>query len=48
MKYIGIALVYIAFFSLIGFSVWVTKGVWPLLALVAMPRVKTNIDEENT
>lgn len=48
MKYIGIALVYIAFFSLIGFSVWVTKGVWPLLALIFMPIVKTNIDEENT
>ncbi len=37
MKYIGMALIYIAFFSLIGFSLWVTKSVWVLLALVFTP-----------
>lgn len=37
IKHIGIALIYIAFFSLIGFSLWVTKSVWVLLALIFTP-----------
>lgn len=37
MKDIGIALIYIAFFSLIGFSLWVTKSLWVLLALIFTP-----------
>lgn len=37
MKHIGIALIYIAFFSLIGFSLWVTKSLWVLLALAFTP-----------
>ena len=37
MRNIGIALIYVAFFSLIGFSLWVTKSMWVLLALILMP-----------
>ncbi len=37
MKDIGIALIYIAFFSLIGFSLWVTKSLWVLFALIFTP-----------
>lgn len=41
MKHIGIALIYVAFFALIGFSVWVTKSFWVLLFLVFTPEYKT-------
>lgn len=34
MKNTTIAVIYIAFFSLIGFSVWVTKSPGPLWALL--------------
>lgn len=44
MKEIGIALIYIAFFSLIGFSLWVTKNLWVLLALVFMPNYHSESD----
>lgn len=41
MKYIGIALIYVAFFALIGFALWVTKSLWVLLFLVFVPDCKT-------
>lgn len=37
MKYIGIALIYLGFFSLIGVSIWITKSPWVLLALLLTP-----------
>lgn len=40
MKMIGIALIYIAFFSLIGFAIYCTNSLWCLLALVAIPEIK--------
>lgn len=42
MKNIGIALIYVAFFSLIGFSLWVTKSIWVLLALIFTPEYRSN------
>ena len=44
MKDIGIALIYVAFFSLIGFSLWVTKSVWVLLALIFTPEYHSKKD----
>ena len=44
MKDLGIALIYIAFFSLIGFSLWVTKSVWVLLVLIFTPEYHSNKD----
>lgn len=41
MRHIGMALIYIAFFSLIGFSLWVTKSVWVLLALIFTPEYES-------
>lgn len=41
MKNIGIALIYVAFFSLIGFSLWVTKSIWVLLALIFTPQCRS-------
>lgn len=37
MRYIGIALVYIAFFAMIAYTVYFTRSAWPLIALVCMP-----------
>lgn len=44
MKDVGIALIYVAFFSLIGFSLWVTKSVWVLLALIFTPEYHSKKD----
>ena len=41
MKYFAVALIYIGFFSLIGFSVFYTKSAYPLWALLLTPRVKS-------
>lgn len=40
MKHISIALIYVAFFALIGFALWITKSVWVLLALLFIPDYK--------
>jgi hypothetical protein len=37
MKYLGIALIYVAFFALIGASVYFLKSGWPLFALIFTP-----------
>lgn len=44
MKNMGVALIYVAFFSLIGFSLWVTKSVWVLLALIFTPNYHSEED----
>lgn len=44
MKDIGIALIYVAFFSLIGFSLWVTKSAWVLFALIFTPNYHSKRD----
>jgi len=37
MKHVGIALICIAFFGLIGFALWFTKSPWVLWALLLIP-----------
>lgn len=44
MKYLSIALIYIAFFSLIGFSLWCTKSLWVLLGLILKPQFEIKDD----
>lgn len=39
MKYIGIALIYIAFFALIGFAMYISGSLWCLLALLFTPEL---------
>ena len=38
----SIVLIYVGFFGLIGFSLWVTRNPWCLLALVFMPSYNNN------
>jgi preprotein translocase subunit Sss1 len=45
MKHFSIALIYIAFFGLIGFAVYFTNTVAPLWALLLTPTYK-NADNE--
>lgn len=40
MKHIGIAIVYVGFFTLIGVACYITKSAWPLFALVLTPEYK--------
>ncbi len=40
MKHIGIALIYIGFFALIGFALWVTKSLAVLFFLFFTPDYK--------
>lgn len=44
MKYIGVALVYLGFFSLIGAAIYWTSSAWPLFALLLTPNVKIKED----
>jgi len=37
MKMFSVALVYLGFFSLIGFAVYLTKSAWPMWALLLTP-----------
>lgn len=47
MKHASIALIYIAFFSLIGFACYFTNSATPLWALLLTPTYKnTNDDDE--
>jgi hypothetical protein len=46
MKWFSIALIYIAFFALIGAAVWFTKSAMPLWALLLTPSFKYK--DENT
>lgn len=40
MKYIGIALIYIAFFAMIGFAMYISGGsLWCLSALLFTPKI---------
>ena len=41
MKMFSVALVYLGFFSLIGFAVYLTKSAWPLWALLLTPSYST-------
>lgn len=41
MKMFSVALVYLGFFSLIGFAVYLTKSAWPLWALLLAPSYKS-------
>jgi hypothetical protein len=40
MKYIGIALIYLGFFGLIGFAAYITKSPNVLWALLLTPQLK--------
>jgi hypothetical protein len=42
MKYLGISLIYLGFFGIIGTALFVTKDVNCLLALLLTPRLKMN------
>lgn len=47
---IAAALIFLGFFSLIGFSIWAVGNAWPLLALVLAPTInsrKGDCDCEN-
>lgn len=45
MKYIGTAIVYVAFFALIGLALWITKNIWVLIFLVLIPDLKSKNNE---
>ena len=45
MKDLSIALIYIAFFALIGFACYFTNSGWPLWALVFTPTYLSKDDE---
>ena len=40
-KYFAIALIYIAFFGVIGAAIYITKSATPLWALLLTPSIKT-------
>jgi hypothetical protein len=41
MKYVGIGLMYAAFYSAIGVACWITKSGCPLVALIFTPSFKS-------
>jgi len=41
MKYLAIAIIYIAFFGLIATAIWYTKSAMPLWALLLTPSLNT-------
>lgn len=45
MKHFSIALIYIAFFSLIGFACYFTNSAMPLWGLLLTPTYKNSDDE---
>jgi hypothetical protein len=47
MKHLSIALIYIAFFGLIGFAVYFTNTVAPLWALLLTPTYSNKEDEQD-
>jgi len=47
MKHLSIALIYIAFFSLIGFAVYFTNSATPLWGLLLTPTYKNTEDEQD-
>lgn len=44
MRALAFALIYVAFFALIGFTVWYTHSAWPLLGLFLTPSMKWEED----
>ncbi len=44
-KWIGLALIYIAFFSLIGMAIYFTHSLWALWALLLTPTFSSKSDE---
>jgi len=44
MKNLAIAMIYVAFFGLIGFSIWMTGSLIPLWALLLTPSMKQGSD----
>jgi len=46
IHYFAIALIYLGFFSLIGFAIYYTNSATPLWALLLMPSVSSNKDDE--
>jgi hypothetical protein len=45
-NWFAIALIYIAFFGLIGVTIWITKSAMPLLGLVFMPSVNDKVNDK--
>jgi hypothetical protein len=46
MNQFSVTLLYIAFFSLIGFTVFFTESAWPLFALIFTPSYSSGDDDE--
>ena len=45
-SYFAIALIYIAFFGVIGAAIYITKSATPLWALLLTPSIKTKSDDK--
>ena len=45
-NYFAIALIYIAFFGVIGAAIYITKSATPLWALLLTPSIKTKSDDK--
>lgn len=45
MRHFAIALIYIAFFALIGSACYFTQSGWPIWGLLLMPSYKSKSDE---
>lgn len=41
------ALIYVAFFGLVGFAVWLTSSATPLWALLLLPTIRFSDSNEN-
>ncbi len=42
----SVAVIYLAFFALIGFAVWATKSIWPMVFLILTPSYKFGKDND--
>jgi hypothetical protein len=42
-----VGLIYMTFFSLIGFAIWRLESAWPLVALILAPAMRGNCDCED-
>ena len=47
MKHLSIALIYITFFSLIGFACYFATSAWPLLGLLLTPTWSSKSEDDD-
>lgn len=43
----AVALIYLGFFGMIGFSIWQLETAWPLWALIFLPAIRTGKGTED-